>query len=60
MQEQTNFAYQDKFENVFVHGCGTGFHRQLMASNSLSLGFLPLRCIMSLPSHVRLQIMSIW
>ena len=39
MQEQTDFAYQDKFENVFVHGCGTGFHRQLMASNSLSFGF---------------------
>ena len=32
-------AYQIQNENVFVHGCGTGFHRQLMASNSLSLGF---------------------
>jgi len=39
MQGQTDFAYQDQFDNVFVHGCGTGFHRQLMASNSLSLGF---------------------
>ena len=39
MQEHTDFAYQDQFENVFVHGCGTGFHRQLMANNSLSLGF---------------------
>ena len=27
------------FSNIFVHGCGTGFHKQLMASNSLSLGF---------------------
>ena len=32
-------AYQIQNENVFVHGCGTGFHRQLMASDSLSLGF---------------------
>ena len=32
-------AYQIQNENVFVHGCGTGFHRQLMAADSLSLGF---------------------
>jgi hypothetical protein len=32
-------AYQVNNDNVFVHGCGTGFHRQLMASDSLSLGF---------------------
>ena len=39
MQGNDNFAYQNKFENVFVHGCGTGFHKQLMSNNSLSLGF---------------------
>ena len=32
-------AYQSNHENVFVHGCGTGFHNQIMASNSLNLGF---------------------
>ena len=39
MQGNTDFAYQKKFANVFVHGCGTGFHDQLMSDNSLSLGF---------------------
>jgi len=32
-------AYQINLDNVFVHGCGTGFHRQLMADASLNLGF---------------------
>ena len=32
-------AYQANLDNVFVHGCGTGFHRQLMADESLNLGF---------------------
>ncbi len=32
-------AYQNRYENVFVHGCGTGFHRQLMTNSSLHLGF---------------------
>ena len=32
-------AYQANLDNVFVHGCGTGFHRQLMADNSLNIGF---------------------
>ena len=32
-------AYQKHLDNVFVHGCGTGFHEQLMADNSLNLGF---------------------
>lgn len=32
-------AYQNRFDNVFVHGCGTGFHRQLMAAGTLNLGF---------------------
>ncbi len=32
-------AYQKNLDGVYVHGCGTGFHQQLMASNSLNLGF---------------------
>ncbi len=39
MQGNSKFAYQKNFENIFVHGCGTGFHKQLMSNNSLSLGF---------------------
>ena len=39
MQGDPSNAYQINNDNVFVHGCGTGFHRQLMASDSLSLGF---------------------
>ncbi len=39
MQGNKDFAFQKKFSNVFVHGSGTGFHEQLMANNSLSLGF---------------------
>jgi hypothetical protein len=39
MQGEKDLAYQKKFENVFVHGCGTGFHQQLLATDSLSLGF---------------------
>ena len=51
MQGNDNFAYQNKFENVFVHGC-TGFHKQLMSNNSLSLGFLRLQCTMFQKDHV--------
>ena len=39
MQGNSNFAYQNLFNEVYVHGCGTGFHKQLMSENSLSLGF---------------------
>ena len=39
MQGDKKFAFQKEFPNVFVHGCGTGFHEQLMSNNSLSLGF---------------------
>ena len=38
MHGEKDIAYQQIFDNVFVHGCGTGFHRQLLASGSLSLG----------------------
>ena len=39
MTENPEFAYQTVFEKVYVYGCGTGFHRQLLPNNSLSLGF---------------------
>ena len=39
MQGDPQHAYQSIHENVFVHGCGTGFHKQLMADASLCLGF---------------------
>ena len=39
MQGDPKNAFQDKYSNVFVHGCGTGFHQKLMAKESLSLGF---------------------
>lgn len=32
-------AYQKNLDKVYVHGCGTGFHQQLMADESLNLGF---------------------
>ena len=39
MQGDPQHAYQTTHENVFVHGCGTGFHKQLMADATLCLGF---------------------
>ena len=39
MQGDPKLAFQNKHSNIFVHGCGTGFHRQLMSDNSLSIGF---------------------
>ena len=39
MQGDLTYAYQNNFENVFVHGCGTGFHKQIMSNASLHLGF---------------------
>lgn len=39
MHGNTDFAFQQNFSNIFVHGSGTGFHKQLMANDSLSLGF---------------------
>ena len=39
MHGEKDLAYQRLFDNVFVHGCGTGFHQQLLAAGSLSLGF---------------------
>ena len=39
MQGDPAYAYQKKYDNVFVHGCGTGFHQQLLANASVNLGF---------------------
>ena len=39
MQGDPKLAFQNKFQNVFIHACGTGFHKQLMINESLSLGF---------------------
>ena len=39
MHGESKFAFQNNFSNVYVHASGTGFHKQLMANNSLSLGF---------------------
>jgi len=39
MHGNPNFAFQKNFSNVYVHGCGTGFHEQLLANDSLVLGF---------------------
>ena len=39
MQGDPVHAYQSRYEKVYVHGCGTGFHQQLMADASLNLGF---------------------
>ena len=39
MQGDPAHAYQSRYSDVFVHGCGTGFHQQLMADNTLNLGF---------------------
>ena len=39
MYGNSQFAFQNLFSNVYVHGCGTGFHQQLMANNTLTLGF---------------------
>ena len=39
MQGNLDLAFQLKYPNVFIHGCGTGFHQKLMSNNSLSLGF---------------------
>ena len=36
MHGDKDLAYQKIFDNVFVHGCGTGFHQQLVATRSLS------------------------
>ena len=39
MQGNPKLSFQNKYSDIFVHGCGTGFHQQLMSDNSLSLGF---------------------
>ena len=39
MGENSDLAYQERFKDVYVHACGTGFHSQLMRKGTLSLGF---------------------
>lgn len=39
MQGDPSNAYQIHNDNIFVHGCGTGFHQQLIANETLHLGF---------------------
>ena len=39
MQGNSSLSFQKQYSNIFVHGCGTGFHKQLMFDNTLSLGF---------------------
>ena len=39
MHGNLKFAYQKNFSKVYVHGCGTGFHEQLMPNDTLTLGF---------------------
>ena len=39
MEGNSQFAYQNLFKDVYIHGCGTGFHKQLMHDGSMSLGF---------------------
>jgi hypothetical protein len=39
MHVDADLAFQKKFSDIYVHACGTGFHEQLMANKTLSLGF---------------------
>ena len=39
LEGQTEHSYFNEFEDVFVHACGVGFHRQLLPDASLDLGF---------------------
>ena len=58
MQGDATYAYQNHFKNVFVHACGTGFHKQLLTNASLHLGFsaTAMRYVsvkpMEIPNHV--------
>ncbi|MGI9481100.1 MAG: SAM-dependent methyltransferase [Hyphomicrobiales bacterium] len=36
---ETGASYLTEFDDVFVHACGIGFHRQLLPNNSLDVGF---------------------
>lgn len=39
LQGDAALAYQKLLENVFVYGCGTGFHSQLFPAGTLDFGF---------------------
>ena len=55
MHGDKELAYQKIFDNVFVHGCGTGFHQQLLATGSLSLGFsaTAMHYVSQKPCHIK-------
>ena len=55
MEGNSQFAYQNLFKDVFVHGCGTGFHKQLMHDNSLSFGFsaTAMHYVSEKPCHIQ-------
>jgi hypothetical protein len=36
---QSEHAYLNEFDGVFVHACGIGFHRQLLPDATLDIGF---------------------
>ncbi len=36
---ETGASYLTEFDDVFVHACGIGFHRQLLPDNTLDIGF---------------------
>ena len=39
LDANTENTYYNEFDNVFVHACGIGFHRQLLPDATLNLGF---------------------
>eukprot|EP00752_Nemacystus_decipiens_P016970 g15195.t1 len=39
LQGDPALAYQARFDGVYVHGCGAGFHRPLFPAGSLDFGF---------------------
>ncbi len=53
--EKRDFAYQKIFGNVFVHGCGTGFHQQLLSNETLSMGFsaTAMHYVSEKPCHIQ-------
>ena len=55
MEGNNQFAYQNLFKDIYVHGCGTGFHKQLMHDKSLSLGFsaTAMHYVSEKPCHIK-------
>ena len=53
--ENRDLAYQTLFRNVFVHGCGTGFHQQLLSNETLTMGFsaTAMHYVSEKPCHIK-------